>query len=209
MSDETEAQSHELIQVSFSGELPSQLADLRSLIDDFQFAKSCAAAYLNLGLVRMDDESRKVVSRGLWVSAAISYRRGFATGKAQLVPQASRLKIPPSWLESLVPEYRQAHEAILEMANQHIAHHTGKHEHYQAVAMLMPPPLPRALGGVGVIHVGLASPGDERVRQLGGLCNSLIDGLEKRFQELTNEFEAFVKDQDLDTLYGDPANVGR
>ncbi len=202
-----EQQGYNLIQVSFSGELPSQLADVRSLKEDFQFAKQCAAAYLNLHKVNMDEESRKVVSRGLWVAAAISYRRGFTTGKAQLVPQGSRLKIPKSWFESLKPEYKEAHEEILAVANQQIAHHTGKNEHYIVAALLMPPPLPRALAGVGVMNLGVASLGDERVRQLGSLCNGLIDGLEKRFGELGDEFEKFVKEQNLDDLYDNPKKI--
>ncbi|WP_255776000.1 hypothetical protein [Mycobacteroides abscessus] len=197
----------EPIQVSFSGELPSQLADLRSLREDFQFAQNCALAYLNLHLANMNDESRKVVSRALWVSAAIAYRRGFTTGKAQLVPQGNRLKIPQDWFDSLKPEGKVAHDGILEIANKQIAHHTGKHENYSVVAFLAPPPQPRALAGVGVIRIGLASPGDERIQQLGALCQSLINGIDRRIEELTNEFESFVKAQNLDDLYDDPTKI--
>ncbi|WP_131809307.1 hypothetical protein [Mycobacteroides immunogenum] len=197
----------ELIQVSFSGGLPSELADLRSLREDFQFAQHCANAYLHLDLVKMNDESRNVVSRALWVSAAIAYRRGFTTGKAQLVPQGNRLKIPQSWFDALKPEGRVAHDEILEIANKQIAHHTGKHENYNVVALLMPPPNPRALAGVGVISMGLAVPGNERIQHLGELCQSLINGIDRRIEDLTNEFESFVKAQNLDDLYDDPAKV--
>jgi hypothetical protein len=204
---EQQQQDLELIQVSFSGELPSQLADLRTLQEDFEFAKNCATAYLNLNNVRMDDASRQVVSRGLWVAAAISYRRGFTTGRTQLVPQGSRLKIPQSWYDSLKPGYREAHEQILEVANQQIAHHTGKNEHVSVVALLAPPPQPRALAGVAVTKVAVASPGDERVRELGTLCQGLIEGLERRFGELGDEFEEFVKAQNLHDLYEDPTRI--
>lgn len=200
----------ELIQVSFSGDLPSQIADLRSLLDDFEFAKNCAAAYLNLPTLQMDDAFRKVVSEGLWVAAAISYRRGFTTGKAHLAPQGSRLKIPKSWFDALQPEYKKAHKEILAVGNQHIAHQTGKHEHINVCALLMPPPMPRALAaGVAVMKMGLSSPGDERVRQLGTLCQGLIDGLDKRFKELADEFEEFVKAQNLDDLYEDPTRINK
>lgn len=197
----------ELIQVSFSGGLPSQLADLRSLREDFQFAQNCANAYLRLHLVNMHEESRKVVSRALWVSAAIAYRRGFTTGKAQLVPQGNRVKIPEGWFNALKPEGKVAHDEILEIANKQIAHHTGKHENYSVVAFLAPPPHPRALAGVGVISIGLASPGDERIQQLSALCQSLINGIDRRIEELTNEFESFVKAQNLDDLYDDPTKI--
>jgi hypothetical protein len=91
------------------------------------------------------------VAQGLWTAAVISYRRGFTSGKAQLVPQGSRLKVPKSWFDSLKPEYKQAHEEILAVGNRQIAHYTGAQDNYSVVALLMPPPQPRAVAGVAVM----------------------------------------------------------
>ncbi|WP_336819508.1 hypothetical protein [Gordonia sp. MMO-8] len=205
--NEGQAQQVEMLQVGFQGGVPSQLADLRSLISDFTFAQKCATVYLNLGLLKVDEDSRKLMSEALWTSAAIAYRRGFTTGKAQLVPQGSRLKIPEGWYESLNPEYKEAHDEILEIANRQIAHHTGKGDHFNVLAFLAPPPFPRSIAGTAVLNASLVAPLDETLQQLGTLCQGLIDGLEARFKEVSSSFDEYLASQDLDTLY-DAANHG-
>ncbi|GAA4642049.1 hypothetical protein GCM10023197_05310 [Gordonia humi] len=193
--------SQEFLQVGFEGNLPSQLADLRSLVSDFTFAQNCVTAYLNSGKLNCDEESQQIVAKSLWTSAAIAYRRGFTTGKAQLVPQGSRLKITEGWYQSLTPEYKEAHDDLLEIANRQIAHHTGKHDQYKILAFLTPPPMPRAVVGTGVLSASLAAPTEERLRQLGELCQSLIVGLEDRFKVVSAEFDEHLASRDLDDLY--------
>jgi hypothetical protein len=205
----TEGQSdgHELIQVHFEGPLPSDIADIQSLHDDFKFAMDCATAFLNLSKAGMDEASRKVVAEGLWNAAVISYRRGFTTGKAHLQPGQPRTKIPKSWFEGLKPEYKEAHKEILEIANRAIAHRIGKNEHIFVCALLAPAPLPRALCGVGVLAARI-SPSDEQVRKLGSLCQGLVKGLSDRLTVLIDEFEKHVEQQDLDDLYTPSAGNG-
>lgn len=209
MSEQQQPPGQALIQVSFSGPLPSELADITSLLEDFTFAKDCAAAYLNLKNLSIDDPSRKVVGQALWTAAVIAYRRGFTKGKAQLVPQASRLKIPGDFYDQLKPEYRQAHDEILAIGNQQMAHYTGAQDNRSVVALLMPPPQPRAVFGTAVMNIGLGTPLDERVRQLGSLCLNLIDNLAKRLGKLNADFDAFVRTQNLDDLYDDPTRINQ
>ena len=73
----------------------------------------------------------------------------------------------------------------------------------------MPPPQPRAVFGTAVTNIGLGTPLDERVRQLGSLCLTLIDNLGKRLGELNAQFEAFVSEQNLDDLYDDPTRINQ
>lgn len=195
------AETQELIQVGYEGELPSQIADLSSLISDFKFSQECVTAYLNLSKAKLSEESHQIVAKSLWTSAAIAYRRGFTTGKAQLVPQGSRLKIPDEWLESLKPEFKEAHEEILEIANRQVAHHTGKLDHFRVTAFLAPPPHPRAVVGTGVLHASFVGPLEDRLRQLATLCQSLIDMLQARLDELNAVFKDQVAADDLDALY--------
>jgi hypothetical protein len=147
--------------------------------------------------------------RPLWTAAVISYRRGFTTGKAQIVPQGSRLKIPKNWFDSLKPEYKKFHEEILDIGNQQIAHYTGAQDNYSVVAQLMPPPEPRGLAGIAVMNMSIGPPLDERVRQLGSQCENLIEGLNKRSEDLGAQFKAFVEAQDLDDLYDDPTRINK
>jgi hypothetical protein len=125
----------------FWGEVPSQLADLRSLEADFAFARDCANAYLSAG------GDKDVIRQALWKSAVISYRRGFNGGKAHLVPRARRLRVPDKWKRLLNQAQLEAHDELLHLADKHIAHQTGAHEHVRVAAMLAPPPMPRAIAG--------------------------------------------------------------
>lgn len=208
MTDE-QSGGRELIEVHFHGPLPSHIANLRSLHDDFAFAMRCAQAYLSLGALNMDETFRTTVAEGLWTSAVISYRRGFTKGKAHLQRGARRPQIPDSWFQRLDHEYQEAHKEILEIANQQVAHRAGKHEHIKVCALLMPPPLPRALYSSATMMVLRISPSDEQVKQLGTLCQDLINGLLRQIESATEELAAFVKAQNLDDLYEDPTRINR
>ena len=203
MADQQDpAQSWEPIQVFFEGDLPSQLADLRSLEADFKFARNCAAAFVNADKLRGgDEESMKVVRQALWSSAAISCRRGFTTGKAHLLPQGKRLKVPDHWKELLSPEQLEAHDQVLDIANRHIAHRVDKREHMNVAALLTPPPMPRAIAGIAVLSVTRSVPQPDLVVRLGQLCTILLKILHDRFERLGDAFREHVKSQDLDSLY--------
>jgi hypothetical protein len=186
----------------FEGDLPSQLADLRSLQADFTFAHNCAAAYTNADkLSGGDEESMKVVRTALWRSAVISYRRGFTSGKAHLVKQGRRLKVPDHWTELLNPEQLEAHDELLRLADKHIAHQTGEREHMRVAAMLTPPPMPRAVAGMTVLSIDLSHPQDDLVIRLGQLCTILLKILNDRSEELGHAFTEQVNSQELDSLY--------
>jgi hypothetical protein len=186
----------------FEGDLPSQLADLRSLEADFTFARNCAGAYLNADkLSGGDEESMKVIRQGLWRSAVISYRRGFTGGKAHLVPQGRRLQVPDHWTDLLNPEQLEAHNQLLHLADKHVAHQTGEREHMRVAAMLTPPPMPRALAGITVFSIERSPPQDDLVIRLGQLCTILVKILKDRSEELGDAFMEHVKAQELDDLY--------
>lgn len=186
----------------YEGELPSQLADLRSLEADFTFARNCAAAYLNSSMLRGADEAgMEVIRQALWKSAVISYRRGFNGGKAHLVPQARRLKVPDHWKKLLNAEQLAAHDELLHLADKHIAHQAGEREHMRVAAMLTPPPMPRAMVGITVLSVVLSLPQDDLVTRLGQLCTILLKILGDRSNELGDIFMGRVKTEELDGLY--------
>lgn len=190
------------LHVFFEGDLPSQLADLRSLQSDFTNARNCAGAYLNADKLHGGDEaSMKVVREALWRSAVISYRRGFTTGKAHLKSQGKRLKVPEHWKELLSPEQLEAHTQVLDLANRHIAHRASDREHMKVSAMLFPPPMPRAVAGIIVLSLDLAQPVPDLVERLGQLCTILLKILNDRSEELGNIFRKHVESQDLDNLY--------
>jgi hypothetical protein len=175
---------------------------LRSLEADFTLARNCAAAYTNADKLRGgDEESMKVIRQALWRSAIISYRRGFTGGKAHLVPQGARLRVPDHWKQLLNPQQLEAHDELLRLADKHVAHQTGEREHMRAAAMLTPPPMPRAIAGITVLSIDRSHPQDDLVTRLGQLCTILLKILNDRSKELGDAFTEHVKTQELDSLY--------
>jgi hypothetical protein len=189
----------------FKGDVPSQLADLRSLEADFTLARKSAALWIDADklLHGGDEESVKVVRRALWTSAVIAYRRGFTTGKAHLAPKGRprRLKVPDHWKELLNPQQLEAHEEVLQLANQHIAHRVDEREHMTVSAILTPPPMPRAIAGFAVLSLDRSEPQHDLVERLGQLCTILIKILSDRSEQLFDAFKERVKSRDIDSLY--------
>lgn len=186
----------------FRDELSSKLADLRSLEADFTLARTYAEAYVNtINTSGAEDEGTKVVRRSLWTSALISYRRGFTTGKAHVAPRSPRLKVPDDWKERLTREQFEAHEAILKIANQHVAHRVGEQEHVTVMALLNPLPMPRKLIGLAVLTMDRSEPLVDLVARLGELCTVLIEVLKEQINRVSDEFESHVKSQELQNLY--------
>jgi hypothetical protein len=174
------------IQVPFEGKLPSEIADLSSLEEDFSFTKKCAQAYLNMELLdgKANKESLEVIRQALWSAAAISYRRAFATGRAHLVPQGQRLRVPEHWKDLRPAEGLEAHEKVMKIANRHIAHRVGEHEHINVVALLTPPPMPRGLAGIAAMAMRLSGPEPVLVERLIQLCDLLLKLVRDRSKEL-------------------------
>ncbi|RDB49973.1 hypothetical protein [Tsukamurella tyrosinosolvens] len=204
-----QASDFEPLTVSFTGPLPSEMADLHSLQEDFKFAMNCCYAYVNLQKESMHKESQDVVLRALWVAAAIAYRRGFTSGKAPLVKQGGRLKIPERWYQSLPVDFQQAHDKILEIANKQVAHHVGVNEHYTVAALLAPPPMERAFLGTTLLKVSVTGFGDQLVRQMVALCKSLIEVVAKKAQASNSEFHELMGQQNVDDLYDNPGKIGQ
>jgi hypothetical protein len=99
----------------------------------------------------------KVIRQALWRSAIISYRRGFTGGKAHLVPQGARLRVPDHWKQLLNPQQLEAHDELLRLADKHVAHHTGEREHigsrqcslhHRCLALLLESPCCQSTGHI-------------------------------------------------------------
>lgn len=188
----------------FRDELSSKLADLRSLEADFTLARTYAEAHINtVKLSGADDEGTKVARQSLWTSALVSYRRGFTTGKAHIAPGSPRLKVPDDWKERLTKEQFEAHEAILKIANQHVAHRVGEQEHTTVMALLNPRPMPRKLIGLAVLTMDRSEPLVDLVARLGEVCTVLIEVLNEQINQVSDDFENHVKSQELRDLYRD------
>ncbi|CAJ1501017.1 hypothetical protein [[Mycobacterium] burgundiense] len=194
----------EPLRVAFEGELPSQIADARSLVLDFEFARNCALLYQNLDNVSIDEPSQEVPQQALWSAAAISYRRGFSTGKALLQPQAKRLKVPDNWLNLLSPEQREAHAEILEVASRQVAHQTGHAEHVRVIALLSPPPMPRDVMGLLKFTVKRTGPTADRIQKVVELCDVLLLILSEQEQKLGEQLIGAIKAKGLDEVYASP-----
>lgn len=169
---------------------------------DARFARDCADAYVRWssdgGPANPDAD---LIKPALWKACCISYRRIFATGKGHLNPQTPRLKFKDGWINDLTPEQLEAHTAVLDMADKHIAHRVSDLEQVVVVALLTPPPMPREVVGVGSMVVHWAGPEVELAQRLIAVCDRIIakaiEASNQLSQGVTNEF----RKRDLDPLY--------
>lgn len=199
-------------QLPLKGETAGQIADLASLLRDLTFARQCAETYVGwLAPDAPKDEQRDLIRQALWNAGVISYRRVFGSGKAHVVPQGSRLRPTDEWKKYVTSEQLEAHEAVLEMADKHIAHRVGDHEQVQVIAFFQPPPLPRGVATVGTLMVHMSGPTQTIAEHLISLCTLLIQGTEQESDRLLQLAAETLNDkgaQEMDAMYAAASTLG-
>lgn len=169
---------------NFAGDL----ADLFAVQHDLETARSYAArAKREWGDVRTADWG---VVNGLSEAAVVRYARCFTSGR--------RLKLDESSVPSQLVD---AHRAVLELRNRHVAHPINDFEHGSVTIQVVEPPSPRKIHhvGMGVSHLAGFNP--PRADELIELCDGLLASLRPRIEELRVEVEARVKALNLDEVY--------
>lgn len=120
-----------------------------------------------------------MMKRALWTSCCISYRRVFTSGKGHLDPQRPRLRLNKDWTNSLTLEQLQAHNDVLDSANQHIAHRVNDLEQVRVMALLNPPPLQQGIAGVGYFMLHMVGPEQAVAERLIAVCDVLLSAAEQ------------------------------
>ncbi|MGE2833889.1 hypothetical protein [Mycobacterium sp. SMC-4] len=186
------------IPVSLSGGTASDIADLVSIMGDLEFARNCAAGYLQrLGKA---GEENELLARALWTACCISYRRVFTTGKGHLEPGKPRLKLKPTWTDNLTPHQLAAHESVLDTANKHVAHRVSDLEQVLVQGLLAPPPLPREMVGVAAPILHMVGATQQEAEQLISVCDLLLNVSDQQWSLLVDEIKVHFN-KNIDPLY--------
>ncbi|BAX99797.1 hypothetical protein MSTE_04503 [Mycobacteroides stephanolepidis] len=197
-----EPQGVEYLQLGLSGKTAGMVADLVSIQRDIVFAQQCAEGYLSRAPTGPSTQGEdSLVAQALWSAGAISYRRAFTSGRGHLVSKGQRLKLHEAWTDMLAPEQLVAHEKILEMTNQHIAHRVGDHEGVRIIALLTPPPMPRAIAGVGHMLLHMIGPEACLAERMLEICGMLNQGLEQEISNGNDLLTMWLSEQDINELY--------
>jgi hypothetical protein len=190
-------------QVGLSGQLAGAIADLVSLERDVSFARDCALTYAKNAhpIDTPKDDNTRFLCQAVWAAGAISYRRAFTSGKGHLVKQGSRLKINDRWKDILEPELLAAHGRVMETANQHIAHRVGDEEGVRIVAVLNPPPGPRAVAAIGHMLIHAVGPEPVVAERLTQVCTVLLELIATEKARLEAILLEKLREQDVNQLY--------
>ena len=142
------------------------------------------------------------MANALWNAGAISYRRAFGSGRGHLVLQGKRLRLDERFVALLNEEQKGAHQLVLDMANQHIAHRVGDHEGAIVLAFLEPPPSEPGIAGVGTMAARMLGPEREVAEHLSVICGVFLEVLDAELRRHTNELATSLRaTADLDALY--------
>jgi hypothetical protein len=192
----------EFIQLGLRGGTASAIADLHSLMHDIGTARNCAGAYVAwMQPEAPSGEEADLTKMALWSTCCVSYRRVFASGKGHLDAQRPRLKLNKDWTNALSPEQLETHSAVLDMANQHIAHRVNDLEQVKVVAMLAPPPLPQSIAGVGALMIHLVGPEVVVAERLITVCDLLLANAEQENRRLSDLATQGLLQQGIGQLY--------
>jgi hypothetical protein len=191
------------LQLALRGTSAGQLADLESLIADIQFARDCAATYLQ----RNSDTD--LVRRALWTSACVAYRRVFTKGKGHLSPQTPRPRPNENFTKALTADQLAAHNEVLEIANRHVAHRVGELEKANVLALLNPPPKPRSVVGVAPYLVHQAAPLNPVIESFIAVCDILLAGTVQERERACTQALMFLQQQDINHMYEQVAERAR
>lgn len=106
--------------------------------------------------------------------------------------------------QDFTAEQRAAHALTLQLADKHIAHRVGEQEDVRVLALLAPPPAPREVLGVGLMHVRMVGPEVEVAAHLADVAQALARNLLQELEERRNRFLAqleLASNADLADLY--------
>jgi hypothetical protein len=195
------------LQLGLVGDSAGALADLKSLAGDVQYARWCAATYLQWmtggGPEGPDADNLK---RAIWTTCCITYRRVFTNGKGHISPQQPRPKPNENFPAALTPEQLEAHNSVLDTANRHVAHRVNELEMVSVSVVLTPPPMERGIVGIGTMLAHYAGPIEVPVvERFIEVCDLLTAGTEQHFQLLSQQAVELLKQRDLDEMYAEVA----
>lgn len=150
--------------------LAAEYADLMSIQTDLAFVKRACLSFLELD----PNDDNRTLTRALWSSAVIAYRRTFTTGKGLgLVRGRPRFRVPTSVIDALEDHLKFAHRAALEEGDKHIAHRTS-HELDQFPVHLLfdkDPSGAMRITGIASMAVSRIAPPPEEVELLGKVAD--------------------------------------
>ena len=185
----------EYLQLALSGNSAGKLADVVSLMGDIQFARDCAATYLQTS------PASELIRRALWTASCIAYRRVFTTGKGHLSPQTPRMKPNENFTNVLTSDQLAVHNEVLAIANKHVAHRVSELEKAKVVALLEPPPKPRAVVGIAPFIVHFGAPLDPIIECFISVCDLLLAGTLQERDRGCSQATAHLQTQDINHMY--------
>jgi hypothetical protein len=198
----------EYLQVQLGANTAAVLADIQSLKLDIHYARWCAETFLKWKVDRRAfvgnawEGNEQLLGRALWGACCISYRRAFSAGRGHIQPQAPRPILKKELIDALSPDQVGAHKTVLRMANQHIAHRSGDDlEMVRVIALLNPPPLPRAVVDVKTLVIHFAGPDREFVKRFITVCDVLVAKIGEAHDLVTKGVLGFLQQQDVDQIY--------
>jgi hypothetical protein len=204
--DRVESASEDMVPMYgmvLSGETPSLIADLRSIETDLRYA-----ARLFERVAHTSPDGEPDLRRALYDAGAIAYRRGFTSGRSLVTKGRSRSKVPDDILDSLDPEVRRAHEAVLERANTHIAHRVSEAEQGRVLLLLNNPSMGQAIQGIGYFSARFVGPSVEDALRDVEVAQSLADSVAAFVEIVQGELLEAAKERDLESLYDSATPMG-
>ncbi len=142
-----------------------------------------------------------MLTRALWTSIAITYRRGFAGGSGQLGTGRSRRNVPRGFVNQLAPELISTHDMLMELANRHIAHRVDEQsEHFRTVLLLQGEPEPKGVAGYGELAAIKIGADSAAIELIGRLARELRMAVETEVRVATERLFQAIDGIDVDTL---------
>jgi hypothetical protein len=172
-------------------------ADLWSIQQDLRFVIACCEEMIDRG--GPDESSPSPIDRALWEAATIAYARSFGGGKGYLMKGRTRLRLPLRLVEEL--QRTQLHQQVMEVRDQHIAHRVNDAEQARVLAVLAPPPSPKAVAGVIVWGARLVGEAPEHAQELRDLTAGLLEVVSDDLSSAQQRLLEWAKQQDLDDAY--------
>jgi hypothetical protein len=196
----------QMIMTAIEGKVPGLVADMYSIQRDLDFARQCAAGYLQHGWGNPQhqpaDPEQTLISTALWSAAVIAYRRAFAVGKGHLIPKSQRFDIKGLREQVLTPEQAAIDDQLRQMADQHVAHRVSDLEQMKFLVALTPPPLPREVAGLGTMMVHMIGPEAVVAEGLIEICDALLARINQELEPFLNaRREQLNGPEHLDRLY--------
>lgn len=198
----------QMMMVAIDGKVPGLVADLFSIQRDLDFARQCAAGYLQRNFAdgephqaSPDSEQQTLLAAALWSAAVIAYRRAFAVGKGHLVPKSQRFDIKGLREQLLTPQQAAIDDQLRQMADQHVAHRVSDLEQMRFLVALWPSPYPRAVAGAGPMLVHFIGPEPVVAEGLIEICDALLTRIGQELEPFIHARREELARDHLDYLY--------